>query len=72
MEDDLIAVRRDVAERMLLASPDMSVDDAVDVYLTTRAEAYERLNRLIAIVQEEPPSLDLLTVALRQVRSVVT
>ncbi len=72
VEDDLLAVRRDVAERVLLAAPGMDVDEAVGLYLATKTETYERLNRLIATVQGEPPSLALLTVALRQVRSVVT
>jgi glutamate dehydrogenase len=73
MADDLMAVRRDVAERMLLAAPDSPPAEAVDLYLASRAETYERLNRLVTTLTAESvaPTLAALTVALRQVRGVV-
>jgi glutamate dehydrogenase len=71
MEDDLMAVRREVAERVLLAAPDSPVEEAVELYLATRSETYERLNRLLAGLDGDiEVGLAALTVALRQVRGV--
>ncbi len=71
MEDDLMAVRREVAERVLLAAPDSPVEEAVELYLATRSETYERLNRLLGGLDGDVEvGLAALTVALRQVRGV--
>ena len=71
MEDDLMAVRREVAERVLLAAPDSPVEEAVELYLATRSETYERLNRLLGGLDGDiEVGLAALTVALRQVRGV--
>ncbi len=73
MADDLMAVRRDVAHRVLASAPDCDPLEATELYLTARSETYERLNRLIETLEAtSPPSLAALTVALRQVRGVVT
>jgi glutamate dehydrogenase len=71
MEDDLMAVRREVAERVLKAAPDSPPDEAVELYLATRSETYERLNRLLGGLEGDTEvGLAALTVALRQVRGV--
>jgi glutamate dehydrogenase len=71
MEDDLMAVRREVAERVLLAAPGSPVAEAVELYLATRSETYERLNRLLGGLDGDiEVGLAALTVALRQVRGV--
>jgi glutamate dehydrogenase len=73
MTDDLMAVRRDVAHRILASAPDASPLEATELYLAARSETYERLNRLIETLEATAsPSLAALTVALRQVRGVVT
>jgi glutamate dehydrogenase len=71
MADDLMAVRREVSERVLLAAPDSPVEEAVELYLATRSETYDRLNRLLAGLDGDiDVGLAALTVALRQVRGV--
>jgi glutamate dehydrogenase len=71
MEDDVMALRRDVALRALSHTPKPAAE-ALDDYLSDRGEAYERLGRLIeSLATQEEDGLAALTVALRQVRSVV-
>jgi glutamate dehydrogenase len=71
MEDDLMAVRREVAERVLKAAADSPPEEAVELYLATRSETYERLNRLLGGLEGDTEvGLAALTVALRQVRGV--
>ncbi len=71
MEDDLMALRRDVALRALSHTPGLA-DRALEEYLAERGEAVERLRRLIeALKAQDDAGLAALTVALRQVRSVV-
>jgi NAD-specific glutamate dehydrogenase len=70
--DDLMALRRDVALRALGHAGAAPVAGALDRFLAARAEAVERLDRLIGtLAAQEGASLAALTVALRQVRSVV-
>jgi glutamate dehydrogenase len=70
--DDLMAVRRQAAQLMLEGAPDAPVEAAVDAFASARAEAFERLERLVETIgQEDEVALPALTVALRQVRAVV-
>ena len=70
--DDLMLVRREVAGRVLAEAGDLRVEDALDVYLAGRTEAYERLSRLMdTLALEGVHDQAVLTVALRQVRNVV-
>ena len=72
MGDDLMAVRRAVARRILAESPEFPVEEAVDAYFAARAEGDERLGRLVdTIAQEGEVGLASLTVALRHVRALV-
>ncbi len=73
MEDDLMAVRREVAEKVLAGAPGLPVTDAVELYLAARAETYDRLTRLLAGLESDVEvGIAALTVALRQVRGVVS
>jgi hypothetical protein len=57
---------------MLEGAPDAPVAEAVDAFTSARAEALERLGRLVETIgQEDEVALPALTVALRQVRAVV-
>jgi glutamate dehydrogenase len=70
--DDLMSLRRDAAVGALRGSDTMSVDAALDAYLAGRAEAVDRLERLVeSLAAQEETSLARLTVALRQVRTVL-
>jgi glutamate dehydrogenase len=70
--DDLMTLRRDIALRVLDSADGRPIDNAMDDYLETRAEPYERLNRLVnSLAAQGESSLAALTVALRQVRGLV-
>ncbi len=72
MSDDLMSARRDAAANVL-ANGAGPVADSVQSYLDSHVAASERLNRLIsALSREDPPSLAALTVAIRQLRGLVT
>ena len=69
--DDLMALRRDAALRVLQTS-DGPVGRAFEARLSARSEAHERLGRLVdALGAQGDVSLAALTVALRQVRGLV-
>jgi glutamate dehydrogenase len=71
--DDLMTLRRDIALRVLHSSDGRPLGRAMEDYLEGRSEAYERLNRLVSSLQAQgETSLAALTVALRQVRGLVT
>jgi glutamate dehydrogenase len=70
--DDLMNLRREIALRVLDSADGRALSSAVDDYLDSRAEAYERLNRLVSSLQAQgETSLAALTVALKQVRGLV-
>jgi glutamate dehydrogenase len=71
--DDLMALRREIALRVLASADGRPLAHAMEDYLDDRAEAYERLNRLVSSLQAQgESSLAALTVALRQVRGLVS
>ena len=71
--DDLMTLRREIALRVLDSADGRPLAQAVDDYLDGRSEAYERLNRLVSSLQAQgETSLAALTVALRQVRGLVS
>jgi glutamate dehydrogenase len=72
MEDEVMALRRDVALRAL-GNTSKPASEALDAYLAGRGEAHERLGRLVESLDSPgEDELAALTVALRQVRSVVS
>ena len=72
MSDDLMSARRDAAANVL-TNGSGPVADSVQSYLDSHVAASERLDRLIAALsREDPPTLAALTVAIRQLRGLVT
>jgi glutamate dehydrogenase len=70
VEDDLLLLRRQVAERALAHGEGAPVDEAVAAYLAARGEATARLGRFMrGLALEEASDLAALTVAVRQVRA---
>ena len=70
IQSDLIELRRELAERVLVAGEDRSVEEALDAYRRDRAARHARLDELMqSVAQEETASLDPLLVAARQIRS---
>ena len=68
-----MTLRREIALRVLDSADGRPLDKAMDDYLDGRSEAYERLNRLVSSLQAQgETSLAALTVALRQVRGLVS
>ncbi len=75
MEDDLLMVRRQLAQKVLAEAEgrDVQVEDAVDEYLERRSEAYARLSRFMrTLAMEGVQDLAAVTVAVRQIRALVT
>ena len=73
MADDLLALRRVLAERALAKAEEVTAAEAVLSYLDERTEAVARLERLAkSLAAEDRSSLAGLTVAVRQVRSIAT
>jgi glutamate dehydrogenase len=69
VEDDLLLLRRQVAERALAHGKGVPVDDAVAGYLQARGDVTTRLGRFMrGLAMEEASDLAALTVAVRQVR----
>jgi glutamate dehydrogenase len=70
MEDDLLTVRRQVAVRILREAPDVPIDDAIAVFLSSRAEISARLARFMrSLAMEDVGDLAAMTVAVRQIRA---
>jgi glutamate dehydrogenase len=71
--DDLIALRRDLALRVLEPADGRPPEAAIEAYVSDRAERYGRLERLIAaLTSQGESSLAALTVALRQLRALAS
>jgi glutamate dehydrogenase len=69
VEDDLLLLRRQVAERALAHGEGLPVDEAVTGYLQARGDVTTRLGRFMrGLALEEASDLAALTVAVRQVR----
>jgi len=70
VEDDLLLVREQMAERVLSESPGVAVEDAVAAFLDARAEVFSRLARFMrALALEEVSDLAAATVAVRQIKA---
>jgi glutamate dehydrogenase len=69
VEDDLLLLRRQVAERALAQGKGLVVGEAVAAYLAARGDATARLGRFMrGLALEDASDLAALTVAVRQVR----
>jgi glutamate dehydrogenase len=73
MEDDLYTIRREIIETVLEHAGGRPIDEAVDAFLEDRSAAYGRLQRFMrSLAMEGVTGLSQLTVALRQLRSLVS
>jgi NAD-specific glutamate dehydrogenase len=71
MEDDLFGLRRTLCERALETAGGAPIDEAIEGFLASRAEAVDRLQRFLRTLGlEGVTDLSQLTVALRQIRAV--
>jgi glutamate dehydrogenase len=69
LEDDLLEIRRDLAARAIAEGTGRPIDDAVESFLGSRAEAIARLDRFMRTLAADPGGgLSALSVAVRQVR----
>jgi glutamate dehydrogenase len=70
--DDLLLVRREAVQKALAAEPEEDAEQALQAFLGSRPEAVARLERLAEQLRAEGvDDLAVITVAVRQVRSVV-
>jgi glutamate dehydrogenase len=70
IEDDALAVRRSLAERILGGMASSSVDEAIEQFLGSRAEAVDRVSGLVRAVAESPTGDTApLLVALRRIQA---
>ena len=73
MEDDLYTIRREIIETVLEHSGGRPIDEAVDAFLEDRGAAHRRYQRFLrSLAMEGVSDLSQLTVALRQLRSLVS
>jgi glutamate dehydrogenase len=73
MEDDLYTIRREIIETVLEHAGGRPIDEAVDALLDDRRAAYGRVQRFMrSLAMEGVTDLSQLTVALRQLRSLVS
>jgi glutamate dehydrogenase len=73
MEDDLYTIRREIIETVLEHAGGRPMDEAVDAFLEDRSAAYGRVQRFMrSLAMEGVTDLSQLTVALRQLRSLVS
>jgi NAD-specific glutamate dehydrogenase len=72
MEDDVFLVRRQLADRVIAEGDGAPMEEAVEAFLEGRAERVARLERFMkGLASEGVTDLAQLTVALRQIRSLV-
>jgi glutamate dehydrogenase len=72
MEDDLFTIRRQIIETILEQAGGRPIDEAVDAFLEDRSAPYGRLRRFMrSLAMEGVTDLSQLTVALRQLRTLV-
>jgi glutamate dehydrogenase len=73
MEDDLYTIRREIIETVLEHAGGRPIEEAVDAFLEDRSEPYGRVRRFMrSLTMEGVTDLSQLTVALRQLRSLVS
>jgi NAD-specific glutamate dehydrogenase len=69
--EDLRLLRRQIVERVIAESPNGSLDDAVESYLSARSDPYDRLSRMMENVTSAPPDdSSMVMVAVHQIRQV--
>ena len=72
MEEDLFTLRRSLAETVLEECGGLPIDEAVEKFLETRADAFARLQRFMrSLAVDGMGDLAKLTVALRQIRALI-
>ena len=72
MEDDLFNIRRQLAETALAECGPLPIDEAIEKFLESRADPYERLQRFMkGLAVDGVNDIAPLTVALRQIRALV-
>jgi glutamate dehydrogenase len=72
MEDDLFTIRRQIIETILEQAGGRPIDEAVEAFLEDRSAPYGRLRRFMrSLAMEGVTDLSQLTVALRQLRTLV-
>jgi glutamate dehydrogenase len=72
MEDDLFTLRRRIAEVALAEAGPTPIDEAVEGFLVAHGDAFERFQRFMrGLAVDGVSDLAQLTVALRQIRSLV-
>jgi glutamate dehydrogenase len=70
LEDDLLAVRRELCEEAIAEGAGRPIDEAVDAFLQARPQGLGRLQRFTrSVAMEGVSDLSQLTVALRQLRA---
>ncbi len=70
IKSDLIDLRRELAEKVLIAGLGLGVEEALEKYRRERAERHDRLDQFMqSVAQEGTSSLDPLLVAARQIRA---
>jgi glutamate dehydrogenase len=73
VQDDLLLVRRLVAEKVLEEAGDRPADEGVAAFLDSRSDAFDRLSRFMrGMALEDANDLAAMTVALRQVRALAS
>jgi glutamate dehydrogenase len=73
MEDDLFAVRRELCEQAIAASQGKPIDEAIEAVLEAKPQALGRMQRFTrTLAMEGVSDLAQLTVALRQLRSLIS
>ena len=71
-EDELLAIRRQLAEKVLEEAGGAPMDEAVTAFLASRIDAVGRLQRFMrSLATEGVSDISQVTVALRQIRSLV-
>jgi glutamate dehydrogenase len=72
-EDDLMALRRRLCERVLEVGADRPIDEAIDAFVASREEATDRVRRFMrGLAVEGITDASQVTVALRQLRTLVS
>jgi glutamate dehydrogenase len=72
MEDDLFTLRRQIAEVALAEAGPTPIDEAVEGFLVTHADTFDRFQRFMrGLAVDGVSDLAQLTVALRQIRALV-
>ncbi|MGH2528204.1 MAG: NAD-glutamate dehydrogenase domain-containing protein, partial [Actinomycetota bacterium] len=70
MEDELLGLRSQIAEKVVAGAGDLPIDKAVATFLESRADVLARISRFMReLAGEEVSDLAAMTVAVRQIRA---